>query len=204
VSAEGASFGDSEALARAFELASGAHHGQQRRDGSPYIAHPLAVCELLASRGASESMLVAALLHDSVENSSTTIGEVSEAFGVEVGELVAALTEDEGIDDWVERKNALRAQVGEEGPAAAAIYAADKLTNLRETRAIYATHGEATTDLHKAPTLDLRVAAWRADLEFVRTLVDAELAGELAAELERFARQRMHEGATAQEAGARG
>lgn len=148
-------------------------------------------------------MLAAALLHDAVEDSETTVGEVVERFGHVVGELVAALTEDDEIDDWVPRKDALRGQVGEAGPAAAAIYAADKVVNLREMRGTYAAYGEASIDLHKAPTLDLRVAAWSADLALVEPLAEPGLVAELRAELRGFERQRMHEIVAAQEAGAR-
>jgi (p)ppGpp synthase/HD superfamily hydrolase len=201
---EGAQIGDSEALQRALETAAGAHRDQRRSDGSPYLSHPLAVCELLAARGAGETLLVAALLHDAVEDSELTVGDVADGFGVQVGELVAALTEDEEIDDWVERKNALRAQVAAAGEGAISIYAADKLANLREMQAIYRVHGEGAIDLHKAPTLDLRVAAWRLDADLAGELGDPRPAAELRDELERFERRRLQEVASAQEAGARG
>lgn len=100
---------------------------------------------------------------------------------------MAALTEDERIDDWVERKDALRAQVERAGGRAVAIYAADKLSNLREMRRIYAVRGEGAIDLHKAPTLDLRLAAWRDDLAMVaRSAPELALAGELQVELGRL------------------
>jgi (p)ppGpp synthase/HD superfamily hydrolase len=151
-----------------------------------------------------EPALVAALLHDVVEDSDFTVGDVTDRFGVAVGELVAALTEDEEIDDWVERKDALRAQVAAAGMPAAAIYAADKLANLREMRTTYAAHGEAAVDLHKAPTLDVRVAAWRSDLELVQDLADRSLVDELRAELDAFERERATRNGSTQEAGARG
>jgi (p)ppGpp synthase/HD superfamily hydrolase len=158
---------DSDLLGEALSVAAAAHRGQTRHDGSPYLGHPLRVCELLAGTGAGEASLAAALLHDAVEDSELTVEDVSGRFGVEVGELVAALTEDERIDDWVERKRGLRGQVERAGERAAAIYAADKLANLAEMRAMYAERGEAAIDLHKAPTLDLRVEAWRDDAEMV-------------------------------------
>lgn len=157
----------SEVLDAALRVAAEAHRDQRRHDGTPYLAHPLRVCEMLALAGAREQTLAAALLHDAVEDSGLTIGDVVERFGLEVGELVAALTEDERIDEWRPRKDALRAAVAQAGPEAAAIYAGDKLSNLREMRALYAVHGESSIDLHKAPTLDLRVGAWRDDLEMV-------------------------------------
>jgi (p)ppGpp synthase/HD superfamily hydrolase len=151
-------------------MAAAAHRGQTRHDGTPYLAHPLRVCELLAETGATEPTLAAALLHDGVEDSELTVGEVVERFGAEVGELVAALTEDASIEDWVARKNALRAQVAEAGERAATIYAADKLANLGELRTLYAERGESAIDLHKAPTLDLRIDAWRRDVAMVEQI----------------------------------
>jgi hypothetical protein len=70
-------------------------------------------------------------------------------------------------------------------------------------RTIYATHGEAAIDLHKAPTLDLRIEAWRRDLALVED-ADSGLAAALRSELAAFEQQRLHETANAQEAGARG
>jgi (p)ppGpp synthase/HD superfamily hydrolase len=160
----------SDLLGDALAMAAAAHRGQTRHDGTPYLAHPLRVCELLAETGATEPTLAAALLHDGVEDSELTVGEVVERFGAEVGELVAALTEDASIEDWVARKNALRAQVAEAGERAATIYAADKLANLGELRTLYAERGESAIDLHKAPTLDLRIDAWRRDVAMVEQI----------------------------------
>jgi (p)ppGpp synthase/HD superfamily hydrolase len=186
---------DSDLLGAALAVAARAHRGQTRNDGSPYLSHPLRVCELLAAGGADEPTLAAALLHDAVEDSALTVGDVVQRFGVEVGELVAALTEDGSIDGWAERKDALRSQVAEAGDPAAAIYAADKLANLQEMRALYTARGEAAIDLHKAPTLELRVRAWRSDLAMVarvapRTALIEPLRRELDAfETERAARR---------------
>ncbi len=182
---------DSDLLGEALAVAADAHRGQVRHDGSPYLAHPLRVCELLAQTGADETVLAAALLHDGVEDSSLTVVAVVESFGLEIGELVAALTEDERIDNWLERKNALRAQVAEAGPPGAAIYAADKLANLREMRDLYAEHGEGSIDLHKAPTLDLRVAVWRDDLAMVERIApELALVPVLRSELAAFESER--------------
>jgi (p)ppGpp synthase/HD superfamily hydrolase len=182
---------DSDLIGAALAVAAAAHRGQTRHDGSPYLAHPLRVCELLAGAGAGEATLAAALLHDGVEDSELTVGEVVERFGVEIGELVGALTEDASIEAWVERKNALRAQVAEAGAAAAAIYAADKLANIGEMGAMYEAHGEQAIDLHKAPTLDLRVRAWRQDLEMIdRVAPGLSLAEGMRAGLDAFEAQR--------------
>lgn len=182
---------DSDLLGAALATAAGAHRGQTRHDGSPYLAHPLRVCELLAEAGAGEVTLAAALLHDGVEDSELTVGEVVDRFGVAIGELVAALTEDDSIDGWVERKDALRAQVAAAGAPAAEIFAADKLANLAEMRALYAERGELAIDLHKAPTLDLRIEAWRRDLSMIdRVAPGLTLAEALRSGLDAFATER--------------
>jgi (p)ppGpp synthase/HD superfamily hydrolase len=125
------------------------------------------VAELLREEGAPEPTVVAGLLHDVVEDSGLTVGDVVESFGVEVGELVAALTEDPEIGDWEQRKAVLREEVAKAGPQAAAIYAADKLANLHDWRAVYAQRGEDAVEYFKAPTLDARIRAWREDLQMV-------------------------------------
>ena len=147
--------------------------------------------QLLSDLGFDEVTVTAALLHDSVEDSELTIDEVRERFGTEVAEVVAALTEDDRIDDWVDRKNALRRQVERSGARAAAIFAADKLSNLRELRRVYEIRGEGAIDLHKAPSLDLRIAAWADDLEMItRVIADLQLAEDLRLELRGLERER--------------
>jgi hypothetical protein len=116
---------------------------------------------------------------------------VAERFGPDVADVVAALTEDDRIDDWVERKHALRRQVEAAGPRAVSIFAADKLSNVRELRRVYAVRGESAIDLHKAPSLDLRVEAWRDDLAMIKAAVpNLALAAELRIELQRLERER--------------
>ena len=192
-------------VGKALATASEAHRDQRRADGAPYLAHPLKVCELLAHAGADQQTLAAALLHDAVEDSELGVGDVVERFGVEIGELVAALTDDATIADWGARKDALRAQVAEAGPRAAAVFAADKLANVGEMRALYSRHGEAVIDLHKAPTLDLRIHAWEQDAEMVeRVAPGLSLVSALRDELAAFRSERMKGIVKRQEAGSRG
>jgi hypothetical protein len=176
----------SQPLRRALSVAARAHEGQRGGGGEwPYLRHPVSVAEELHALGAGETVLVAALLHDSVEDSELSVDAVAEQFGPGVAGLVEALTESPVIDDWVARKDALRARVAAAGPDAVLIYVADKLTNLREMRRLYAERGEGAIDLHKAPTLDLRVDAWRADLEMAGRLLGAGgLVAALSGELE--------------------
>src|SRR5262249_40641332 len=102
---------ESDLLRRAHAFASAVHAGQRAKDGAPYITHPLAVAALVRGSGRADEVVAAALLHDAVEDSAVAVAEVRERFGEEVGALVEAMTEDEGIDDYTRRKQALRDQV---------------------------------------------------------------------------------------------
>jgi (p)ppGpp synthase/HD superfamily hydrolase len=160
----------SELVRDALEAAHEAHAGQIRNGsgGMPYIDHPLAVADLLAEHGFGDEVLAAALLHDVVEESDIGAGEVRARFGDEpIGDLVEALTDEEEIQPYEPRKDAHRAKVEEAGPDALAIYAADKLANIRALRRVYASEGEAVGAQLKAP-LDVKVAVWEADLELLR------------------------------------
>jgi (p)ppGpp synthase/HD superfamily hydrolase len=178
----------SESLRGAFALARRAHAGQERKgDGTPFIGHPIRVAGLLADEGFDESVIAAALLHDVVESSELEIDDVVGQLGAEVGRLVAALTEDERIADYQERKDAHRDQVAAAGERAAAVYVADKLANVRDMRALYAEIGERAAERFTAPTLDVRIRAWRRDLEMAsRVAPGLALLMPLGAELDGF------------------
>jgi (p)ppGpp synthase/HD superfamily hydrolase len=182
---------DSKLLRAAHELAISAHADQRRRgsDG-PFVVHPLAVASRLLDEGYGEEVVAAAIVHDVVEDSETNLGEIVERLGARVGELVGALTEDDSIEDWAERKRALRRQAEAAGPDAAAIYAADKLSNVRDTRVLYAKLGEAAGERFAVP-LDLRLEFWHDDAEMAARLVRAPaLVADLRAELEGLERER--------------
>jgi GTP diphosphokinase / guanosine-3',5'-bis(diphosphate) 3'-diphosphatase len=87
---------DAELLRRAYAVADRWHAGQTRKSGAPYVTHPLAVAILLAEIGMDTTTLVAALLHDTVEDTGLTIGEVKAEFGAEVAVLVDGVTKLDG------------------------------------------------------------------------------------------------------------
>jgi (p)ppGpp synthase/HD superfamily hydrolase len=178
-------------IASAYELAAAAHAGQRRKDdGSPYISHPVAVAQVLREAGFREQMIAAALLHDVVEDTELSTEEVAERFCDEVAELVDALSEDAGIEDFEERKRAHREQVEEAGREAVAIYIADKLSNLKDMRAIYAQEGEAIAPRFAAP-LGVRIVLWREDAEMAsRVAQELPYLGEFRAALDGFERER--------------
>ena len=120
-------------MRRAYAFAEAAHRGQRRKDGRAYIAHPVRVARLLASRGYDEEVLAAALLHDVVEDTAVTLGEVRERFGARVAELVACVTENPKLPAR-ERKRAYRDRLRRSPRAARAICAADKVCNIVDLR----------------------------------------------------------------------
>ncbi|MBJ7358882.1 bifunctional (p)ppGpp synthetase/guanosine-3',5'-bis(diphosphate) 3'-pyrophosphohydrolase [Nocardioides sp.] len=79
-------------LERAYNTAAEMHGTQMRKSGDPYITHPLAVTTILADIGMTESTLVAALLHDTVEDTPYTLDQVRADFGEEVARLVDGVT----------------------------------------------------------------------------------------------------------------
>ena len=83
---------DLHVLERAFEKASAAHDGQLRKSGDPYITHPVAVAEILADLGLDANTLAAALLHDTVEDTTYSNQELRKDFGEEIANLVDGVT----------------------------------------------------------------------------------------------------------------
>jgi len=79
-------------IERAYVTAERAHGTQTRKSGDPYITHPLAVATILADIGMTESTVVAALLHDTVEDTAYTLEELRHDFGEEVALLVDGVT----------------------------------------------------------------------------------------------------------------
>ena len=85
------------AMVKAFEIARLAHANQTRRSGEGYISHPLAVAKIVADIGLDETTIVAALLHDAVEDTEITLGDVEKEFGAEVAAIVDGVTKLERI-----------------------------------------------------------------------------------------------------------
>lgn len=82
----------------ALERAHSVHEGQMRRDGQPFITHPVAVGELVASWGMDHHCVAAALLHDAVEDTALTFSELEHDFGGDVRSLVQGVTRISKLD----------------------------------------------------------------------------------------------------------
>ena len=109
------------------------HAGQKRGcDGAPFIEHPIEVATLLADAGAPDHVIAAGLLHDTIEKTDADAADLRRRFGATIATLVQAVSEDDQIRGYRERKAALRRQVAAAGPEALAIFAADKISKVRE------------------------------------------------------------------------
>ena len=92
---------DVELIGRAYDIAAQCHQGQKRRSGDPYITHPVAVTMILAGLGiADDHMLCAAVLHDTVEDTSYTLAELRHDFGPAIATMVVGLTALDRLRGW--------------------------------------------------------------------------------------------------------
>jgi (p)ppGpp synthase/HD superfamily hydrolase len=151
------------------------HAGQQRQgDGAPFIEHPLEVAWLLYLAGAPDHVIAAGVLHDTLEKTDADIIELRARFGPRTAALVAAVSEDRDIPTYARRKAALREQVADAGVEALMVFAADKVSKVREL------------GLPGAPARppQLRLRHYRRCLELLERRLNSPLVGELRSELE--------------------
>ncbi len=162
------------------------HVGQRRTvDGAPFIVHPLEVAAVLHSAAAPERAIAAGLLHDTLEKTDATAQELREHFGAAVTAIVEAVSEDEQIADYSQRKAALRGQVAAAGSDALMVFAADKVSKVRELRRAASTPAAAWPA--GSPPLELRLDHYRQCLELVAKRLDGSpLVDWLATELQRL------------------
>ena len=122
-------------LLKAIAFAAEKHRPQRRKDAdaSPYINHPIAVATVLAAEGDvyDEATLIAAALHDTVEDTRTTFGELEEHFGAVVAGLVRELTDDKSLEK-AERKRLQIKHARNASSRAKQLKIADKICNVRD------------------------------------------------------------------------
>ena len=128
---------DLRPVQRAYEIARAAHDGPHRRSGEPYITHPLAVATILADLGLDTTTLAAALLHDTVEDTSTTLEGVRAEFGDDVAHLVDGVTKLDKVKygESAEAETIRKMVVAmARDPRVLVIKLADRLHNMRTLR----------------------------------------------------------------------
>jgi (p)ppGpp synthase/HD superfamily hydrolase len=128
----------------AVEFAAHAHSGQYRKGTRmPYLIHPLRVCQLLVESGCGETVAVAGVLHDVVEDTPATLEEIRARFGPRVAELVAGASEPDKKDTWENRKRHTIETLEFADQDLLCLSIADKLDNLRSFREEVERDGES-------------------------------------------------------------
>lgn len=122
-------------LLAAISFAAHKRRAQRRKDAeaSPYINHPLALAHVLATEGrvADLKTLMAAVLHDTIEDTETSYPELVEQFGKKVADVVMEVTDDKSLPK-AERKRLQIEHAPHTGKRAASVKLADKICNLRD------------------------------------------------------------------------
>ncbi|OBV10549.1 HD domain-containing protein [Erythrobacter dokdonensis] len=127
---------DTARLLEAASFAADRHRDQRRKDvdATPYINHPLDVARILADAGVSDvEVLMAAILHDTIEDTKTTAEELTERFGERVCSLVLEVTDDKNLPK-LERKRLQVLKASTKSADAKQIKMADKISNLRDLK----------------------------------------------------------------------
>ncbi len=128
------------------------HDGQERKgDGLPYIIHPVSVALMLMEHTNDEDVLIAAILHDTVEDTGYTKEQMEEEFGPRVAGFVMEVTELPKTLSWQERKDAYLKHLAGASREAKLICAADKLHNLGSMLAAVEKFGDEAYTHFNAP-----------------------------------------------------
>ena len=134
---------------QAILFATEAHRGQLRKGSNlPYILHPLEAAAIVAGLTDDPEVIAAAVLHDVLEDTSATPGELEAAFGPRVTALVQSESENkrphlDPRDSWQLRKQEALEELAAASPAAQTVALGDKLSNIRAIRRDYCALGEA-------------------------------------------------------------
>lgn len=166
------------------------HRGQRQGDGTPYLSHPLEVARLLHDAGAPDHLIAAGAMHDVLEKSDMRESDLRRRFGARITALVLAVSDDDRIPDYARRKAALRQQVASAGDDAMALFAADKLSRLRELRRETALDGEGSRAADRVRTLRAdRLRHYQRSLAMLEErLPESPLVRDLRHELDAFMR----------------
>lgn len=128
-------------IERAVTFALHAHEGQTRRgEDMPYVVHPLSVGFLLARHGFDDDVVIGGILHDTVEDTHTSLDDIAELFGDVVAELVTTVSHDDALS-WMEKKQHYIERVRQGNEGAKAISVADKIANAESLLQSYVVFG---------------------------------------------------------------
>ncbi|HZX30196.1 MAG TPA: HD domain-containing protein [Rhodocyclaceae bacterium] len=148
-------------LLSAIAFAAHKHRDQRRKDAaaSPYINHPIALANVLANEGGidDEDVLIAAILHDTVEDTDTSEDELIQEFGAGIAAIVMEVTDDKGLPK-AERKRLQIAHAPTISRQAKLVKLADKISNLR--------------DIASSPPADWSLARKQQYFDWAKAVVD--------------------------------
>lgn len=123
------------AFIKAVAFAAEKHRNQRRKDAdaSPYINHPIALANVLANEGGIQdlSVLCAAILHDTIEDTETTADELQDLFGSKVTSIVLEVTDDKSLEKHVRKQRQIE-HASHISHEAKLVKLADKICNLRD------------------------------------------------------------------------
>lgn len=128
----------------AIEFAVKAHLGQFRKGTEiPYIVHPIGVMRILIENNSPPEVVIAGILHDTVEDSIVTLYDIKQRFGAEVMELVRYASEPDKSDTWENRKQHTIDVIKTASENALLVICADKLDNLKSIYEDFQKTGES-------------------------------------------------------------
>ena len=133
-------------IEEAIEVAAKAHQGQYRKGtDTPYITHPYAVGLILMEAGCTEAVIIAGILHDTVEDTDLTLEFIRERFGEDIANIVDGCSENKALR-WRARKTERIEALRTASPEICTVTCADKLHNLRTIISEYDLIGDAVWD----------------------------------------------------------
>jgi (p)ppGpp synthase/HD superfamily hydrolase len=139
-------------LQQAIDYATKKHAGQMRKGTEiPYITHPLKVMEILSKNGCSNNVIIAGILHDTLEDTNATEEEIVSLFGNDVLAIVRSETEDK-TPSWKERKSHTIEHLKSAPLEVKLVCCADKLANLRDMSFDFSKIGDKLWERFKAPS----------------------------------------------------
>jgi (p)ppGpp synthase/HD superfamily hydrolase len=151
----------------AIEFAARAHRMQLRKGTAiPYISHPLEVIRVLLQAGCTDTLAIAGVLHDTVEDAGVSFAEIRRLFGQDVAEIVQGVSEDKS-QSWESRKAHTIESVKTAPMDVLLVTCADKLDNIRSIREDWAQVGDEIWARFRRPSEDQE--------KYYRDLADALL-----------------------------
>jgi len=137
---------------KAIEFAAKAHNGQFRKGTQiPYIYHPMGVARKLIEHNYSGNIVIAGLLHDTIEDTLVTEADIRRDFNKEIADLVVGASEKNRLDSWENRKKDTIKKLAKAPHDLLVLSCADKLDNINEIARDYKKMGESLWDRFNQP-----------------------------------------------------